>query len=117
MKTNGDKAYKLFHKSVAILGKEYKLYPKGINAENLHAVFSDSSNDNYRYTYAIKVVLNEQTKNVETYLAIANPYTHQSLDKFNSVTKLRKILNHAMNLKKTADESSRATRFVVENKE
>jgi hypothetical protein len=62
-------------------------------------------------------VLNEQTKNVETYLAIANPYTHQSLDKFNSVVKLRKILNHAMNLKKTAEESANATRFVVENKE
>jgi hypothetical protein len=117
MKTNGDKAYKLFHKSVAILGKEYKLYPKGINAENLHAVFSDSSNNNYCYTYAIKVVLNEKTNNVETYLAIANPYTHQSLDKFNSVAKLRKILNHAMNLRKLAEESANATRFVVENKE
>ena len=117
MKTNGDKAYKLFHKSVAILGKEYKLYPKGINAENLHAVFSDSSNDNYRYTYAIKVVLNEKTNNVETYLAIANPYTHQSLDKFSNVTQLRELLNHAMNLRKLAEESAKATRFVVENKE
>jgi hypothetical protein len=54
---------------------------------------------------------------VETYLAIANPYTHQSLDKFNSVVKLRKILNHAMNLKKIADESATATQFVVEDKE
>jgi hypothetical protein len=117
MKTNGDRAYKLFHKSVAILGKEYKLYPKGINAENLHAVFSDSSNDNYRYTYAIKVILNEQTKSVETYLAIANPYTHQSLDKFSNVTQLRELLNHAMNLRKLAEESAKATRFVVENKE
>ena len=117
MKTYGDKAYKLFHKSVAILGKEYKLYPKGINAQNLHAVFTDSAKDNHCYTYAIKVVLNEQTKNVETYLAIANPYTHQSLDKFNNVKKLRELLNHAMNLKKLAEESANATRFVVENKE
>ena len=117
MKTNGDKAYKLFHKSVAILGKEYKLYPKGINAENLHAVFSDSHNDNYRYTYAIKVVLNENTKNVETYLAIANPYSHQSLDKFSNVTQLRELLNHAMNLRKLAEESAKATRFISDVKE
>ena len=120
MKTYGDKAYKLFHKSVAILGKEYKLYPKGINAQNLHAVFSDSRNDNFCYTYAIKVVLNEQTKNVETYLAIANPYTHQSLDKINNVKQLRKVLDHAMSIRKLAEEtkqSANATRFVVEDKE
>jgi len=113
MKTNGDKAYKLFHKAIKVLSDDYHFFPKGINGGNLHAVFSDEKN----YHYAIKVVLNEQTKNVETYLAIANPYTHQSLDKFNNVKKLREILNHAMNLKKLAEESSNATRFVVENKE
>jgi hypothetical protein len=107
----------LFHKSISVLTKEYKLNYKGVNNENLHAVFSDSYNDNYCYTYAIKVVLNEQTKDVETYLAIANPYTHQSLDKFNSITKLKEILNHAMKLKRLAKESSKATRFVVESKE
>lgn len=117
MKTLGDKAYKLFHKSIAVLSKEYKLYYKGINTQNLHAVFSDSAKDNHCYTYAIKVVLNEQTKNVETYLAIANPYTHQSLDKFNNVKKLREILNHAMKLKKLAEESANATRFVSDVKE
>lgn len=117
MKTLGDKAYKLFHKSISVLTKQYKLNYKGVNNENLHAVFTDSFNDNYCYTYAIKVVLNEQTKNVETYIAIANPYTHQSLDKFNSITKLKEIVNRAMKLKKLAEESSKATRFVVEDKE
>lgn len=117
MKTLGDKAYKLFHKSISVLIKQYKLNYKGINNENLHAVFTDSFNDNYCYTYAIKVVLNEQTKQVETYLAIANPYTHQSLNKFNSITKLKEIVNHALKLKRLAEESSKATRFVVEDKE
>ena len=117
MKTQGTKAYRLFHKAVSILGKEYKLYPKGVNVQNLHAVFTDSHHDNHCYTYAIKVVLNENTKNVETYLAIANPYAHQSLDKFNNVKKLREILNHAMNLKKLAEDSAKATRFVSDIKE
>lgn len=117
MKTQGDKAYKLFHKSISIMTKQYKLNYKGVNNENLHAVFTDSYNDNYCYTYAIKVVLNEQTKEVETYLAIANPYAHQSLNKFNSITKLKEILNHAMKLKRLAQESTKATRFVSDVEE
>lgn len=121
MKTQGTKAYKLFHKSVAILGKEYKLYPKGINAQNLHAVFTDSTIDNHCYTYAIKVVLNEQTKNVETYLAIANPYIHQSLDKFSNIKELKAIMDNAINVRKLAEEAKQftkgASRFVSDVEE
>lgn len=95
MKTQGTKAYRLFHKCVKVLSQDYKFYPKGINGANLHAVFTDT---NY-YTYAVKVVLNESTKVVETYLAISNSYTHESLNLIKTITDLHQVIKHSQNLR------------------
>jgi hypothetical protein len=102
MKTKGTKAYKLFNKAVSVLTKEYNLYPKGINVENLHAVFTDQKH----YLFAIKVVLNEQTTQIETYVAIANPVVHQSLDKFNDIKELREIIDNAIRIRTLSDKTN-----------
>jgi hypothetical protein len=114
MKTQGTKAYKLFNKAVSVLSKEYKLFPKGINAENLHAVFTDQKH----YIFAIKVVLNQRTTQIETYIAIANPVVHQSLDKFHNITQLREIVDNAIRIRELADKTNEivkgAKRFTTE---
>jgi hypothetical protein len=100
MKTNGDKAYKLFNKAIKVLSDDYHFFPKGINGGNLHAVFSDEKN----YHYAVKVVLNESTKEIQTFVAIANPYAHQSLNDFKSIKEFKTIIDESLRLRRVVEE-------------
>jgi hypothetical protein len=100
MKTKADKAYKLFHKAISVLEKHYKFINKGINKENLHAVFGDEHN----FHYAVKVVLNEGTKEIETYVAIANPYAHQSLNDFKSIKEFKTIIDESLRLRRVVED-------------
>ena len=100
MKTSGTKAYKLFNKAIKVLSDNYHFFPKGINNENLHAVFSDEKN----YHYAVKVVLNEGTKEIQTFVAIANPYAHQSLNDFKSIKEFRAIIDESLRIRRVVEE-------------
>jgi hypothetical protein len=100
MKTTGDKVYKLFNKSVSVLAKHYGFISKGINQENLHAVFVDDKN----YHFAIKVVLNTDNNQIETYVAIANPYANQSVNDFKSIKELKIIIDNTLRTRRVMED-------------
>jgi hypothetical protein len=100
MKTFGDKAYKLFNKSVSVLANHYKFTTKFVNKENLHAVFVDEKN----YHFAVKVVLNTDNNEIETYVAIANPYANQSINDFKSIKDLKTIVDNTLRTRRVMED-------------
>jgi hypothetical protein len=92
MKTLGEKNYKLFHKCVSVLTKTFHLALKDMNHDNLHAIFERADTG---HKYALKTILNSDNDSIETYLAIANAYTHESLNKIKRIDDLKKAIKHS----------------------
>jgi hypothetical protein len=99
MRTKGDRAVKLFKDCLDVFAKKYNFYPKGINMGNLHAVFSDDRTFRGGNTYALKVIMNEMTNQIEMYLAIANSITHESLSRIKNVATLCKQVDRSIKMR------------------